>query len=224
MAKRGAKAQGEYTGRSKVFSSRITPETLEKVTQAAKLSGRSVSQEFETRIVRSFREDEAIDRMFGSKRVFALMKMLAAAADSCWRPDRDDVSWLDDPWLFDQASDAINLILAVYSPVRDGSHSHMEPPTDFDYPVGGTEGLKIVSQVYDADPALPLNIGTRLDHRLASIKSYLEGLDQRAAIDRRSPSNGLSGYASRVKQGELEAKANFKAKSAPIRKQKGKGL
>jgi hypothetical protein len=50
----GRKPRGEYSGKSAVFSTRITPETRSKLEEAATKSGRSLSQEVERRLEDSF--------------------------------------------------------------------------------------------------------------------------------------------------------------------------
>ena len=57
MAKAGRKPKGEYSGKSAVFSTRIRPDTRDALWQAAKASGRTLSQEVEFRLRRSIDED-----------------------------------------------------------------------------------------------------------------------------------------------------------------------
>jgi hypothetical protein len=77
MAKRGAVPKGEYVGKSAVLSTRITPDLREGLQNAANKSGRSLSQEIEYRLRRSFGEDQKISDLFGSDSIFILVRMIA---------------------------------------------------------------------------------------------------------------------------------------------------
>ena len=70
---------GEYAGKSSVFSTRIRPDLRRYLEKAAKTSGRSLSQEVEHRLRRSFVEDDKIADAFGDRRTYRLMRMMADA-------------------------------------------------------------------------------------------------------------------------------------------------
>ena len=86
--KPGPQPRGPYSDKRKTLSTRITVETRRQLDKAAKDSGRSLAQEVELRLDRSFQRDDADDRvreavwadvrnMFGGKRKFVLMRLTA---------------------------------------------------------------------------------------------------------------------------------------------------
>jgi hypothetical protein len=77
--KRGRPAQGEVTGKSAVFSTRIRPDTRADLVEAAKASGRSLSQEIEHRLQESFRTERGTDA--GSPHNTALASLVCLLAE-----------------------------------------------------------------------------------------------------------------------------------------------
>src|SRR2546423_3193307 len=113
MAK-GPAPRGEYVGKSSVFSTRIRPDLRKKLEQAAKKSGRSLSQEIEHRLRRSFDEDEKIADRFGDRKTFLLMELMAKAIQFKGDDGEPD-QWLENPEDFEIA---IAAALAVLEAVR----------------------------------------------------------------------------------------------------------
>lgn len=98
MAK-GPAPKGEYAGKSSVFSTRITPDLKERLDEAKTQSGRSVSQEVEYRLRRSFVEDDKIADTFGDRQTYRVMRMIAdaihlAMADLKKRHPESSGDWL----------------------------------------------------------------------------------------------------------------------------------
>ena len=63
MGKRGPEPKGEYgrrIGRTAVLSTRLQPDTRNRLSGAAKANRRSLSQELEHRLRRSFVEDDKV--------------------------------------------------------------------------------------------------------------------------------------------------------------------
>src|SRR4051812_39104378 len=115
---KGPTPRGEYVGKSSVFSTRIRPDLREKLEQGAKKSGRSLSQEIEHRLRRTFVEDEKISENFGDRRTFLLMKMMATAIQ--FKSDNGlPGQWLDNP---DDFEIAIMAALSVLEAVRPPGH------------------------------------------------------------------------------------------------------
>jgi len=78
---------------------RTTKALKDSLQRAADSSGRSVAQEIEFRLERSFESDEFLKEVFGTSRLQYIFKTFSAmvhatAPDECW-----DDSWLDDPKL-----------------------------------------------------------------------------------------------------------------------------
>ena len=68
MGKRGPHPKGEYGGkiaRTAVLSTRLQPDTRARLSEAAKASGRSLSQELEHRLRGSFIEEDKVVDFYG---------------------------------------------------------------------------------------------------------------------------------------------------------------
>ena len=116
MGKRGPAAKGEYgkeIARTAVFSTRIQPDTRARLERAAKENGRSLSQELEHRLRRSFIEDDKLIDLYGSRSNAGIRELLGVVIrDQCtswlrktadgWVPDvhKDPEEWLRDPGRF----------------------------------------------------------------------------------------------------------------------------
>ena len=80
--KRALKAKRpKRVDRRKTTSTRITPETRAQLEAAAAHSGRSLAQEIEFRLERSFLDEDARNREMGGQELRALFRMLGAAAE-----------------------------------------------------------------------------------------------------------------------------------------------
>src|ERR1051326_1432381 len=108
MAKRGPAPRGEYVNKSKVFSTRLRPDTLDALKVAAEKSGRSLSQEVEHRLRRSFDFDGKVSDAFGDWSIYSLMRMIATAMTASFNP-KTGASWADDPYVFNQAVERTNV-------------------------------------------------------------------------------------------------------------------
>ena len=179
MAK-GPAPRGEYVGKSSVFSTRIRPDLRQKLEQGAKKSGRSLSQEIEHRLRRTFVEDEKISEMFGDRRTFLLMKMMAAAIQFKG-DDRPPGEWLENPDYFEIA---IAAALSVLEDVRP--RGPVEPNNPFLAHYVRTKAADISFAIWNAvktaNPALPLNRGTRADHWNAMAKADLGEIADRVRL------------------------------------------
>src|SRR5437764_2003320 len=104
MGKRGPQPKGEYgtkIGRTAVLSTRLQPETRALLIAATKTSGRSLSQELEHRLRRTFSEDKNAVEFFGNQSNAAILKLIGAVIQSTctnwrvessegWAPDRKE--------------------------------------------------------------------------------------------------------------------------------------
>jgi hypothetical protein len=177
---KGPAPRGEYVGKSSVFSTRIRPDLRQKLEQGAKKSGRSLSQEIEHRLRRTFVEDEKISEMFGDRRTFLLMQMMAMAIR--FKGDnRPPGEWLENPEDFEIA---IAAALSVLEAVRPPG------PVDPDNPFlafankAKAAGISfdIWNEIKNADPALPITRGTRADHWNAMAKADLGEIADRVRL------------------------------------------
>jgi hypothetical protein len=181
MGKRGPAPKGEYTGKSKVLSTRIRPDTREALSAAAKASGRSLSQEIEHRLRRSFLEDEKIADMFGTRQTFLIMRITALALQRAWNPDKPEADWLNDPFAFEQA---VKIVAAVLEAIRPPGE--IEPQSDVLQDVikmAPTQtSATLWKAIQDANPALPLTEGTRKQHLASILKTDLGEIANRPKI------------------------------------------
>jgi hypothetical protein len=112
---KGPRPKGEYAGKSSVFSTRIRPDLRKSLERAAKASGRSLSQEVEHRLRRSFVEDDKIADAFGDRRTYRLMRLMSDAIHLS-RQDQNDENWLDDPFRFRVALAAMRRVIEAVEP------------------------------------------------------------------------------------------------------------
>jgi hypothetical protein len=172
MGKRGPAPKGEYAGKSKVLSTRIRPDTRAALVKASKKSNRSLSQEIEHRLRRSFDEETRIADMFFDRRTFLLMRMSALALERAWNPDKEG-DWLEDAFTFDQALKILNAVLEAIRPqgeIPKLSDPGLEIAKDLVPPQVSAELWKLVQ---DADPSSPMTKGTRMQYLARIIKTDL---------------------------------------------------
>lgn len=116
--KPGPKPKGPYEDKRKTLTTRITEETRTQLETFAKASGRSLSQEIEMRLERSFRDDaaqtERLYRDFGGRHNYMLAKALAKLANDI--EDLSWTSWPDDEYAFSQFRAAVEVFLDALTP------------------------------------------------------------------------------------------------------------
>ena len=113
MGKRGPQPKGEYGGkirRTAVLSTRLQPDTRARLSEAAKVSGRSVSQELEHRLRRTFTEDDKAVEFYGNEPNAAVVKLIGAVIQSpctSWPVKNQTTGFLTPirtpEWLFDRS-------------------------------------------------------------------------------------------------------------------------
>jgi hypothetical protein len=175
MGKRGPAPKGEYADKSQVLSTRIGRETRQALKAAAASKGRTISHEVEKRLRRSFEDDDKISEAFGSRRNYALMRMLAVSMELVFRPDNPDADWLEDPWLFDQVIRTLTNLLEAVRP----EGPIVDPfPNDWDFMSAGwpnDRAARAWKGIQQADASLPLgvtkdeNIANRIKNDLGDI-------------------------------------------------------
>jgi hypothetical protein len=116
---RGRRPQGNYKGKAKVLSTRITTELREAIEASADAKGHSLSQEIEHRLRRSFDEDQNIIERFGNRRNYAVLRLISSYMDAMHNPTNLEASWLDDPYVFAQLAKAIIVMLDQLRPPGD---------------------------------------------------------------------------------------------------------
>jgi hypothetical protein len=189
MGKRGPQPKGEFSGKTQVFSTRIRPDLREAIELAARKSGRSISQEVESRLRRTFIEDDKIEAAFGNRRNYLIMRAAAIAIEWQVHPSRESEegyeAWLNDPHRFDNVLKTITAVLEKFRPTGEVGGE----PQDFrdgEADVWIDDPDKAASEVIEgirkSDPALPLTgdlQGFNFDYVAGRLKSDLGDLVQR---------------------------------------------
>lgn len=187
MGKRGPQPKGEYgrtIGRTAVLSTRLQPDTRKRLSAAAEANRRSLSQELEHRLRRSFTEDDKVVDFFGSPANAAIVKLLGAVIQSTctswlrkdpedgWVPDfkKDPGEWLRDPLLFDGVLTAVVHALMWFRPPggRDDQRFFYSSVVE-----------QIISEIQSANPSLLMPRRSKRQHAMALLKDQLAGLASR---------------------------------------------
>ncbi len=151
MGKRGPPPKGEYENKSTTLSTRLRADTRARLVAAATASGRSVSQEVEFRLRRSFDDDEKVMEGYGSRRNRAFMKMIALSTEGVFNHENLDAEWLDDPKAYDLAVRRINMLLEAYRPGPASELDALEMLGVFD------SQTRLISAIQNADATLPMD-------------------------------------------------------------------
>jgi hypothetical protein len=161
---KGPRPKGEYAGKSSVFSTRIRPDLRKNLERAAKTSGRSLSQEVEHRLRRSFVEDDKIADAFGDRRTYRLMRLMSDAIHLS-RQDQNDENWLDDPFRFRVALAAMRSVIEAIEPhapsLGEVDDAVFEDATNT---LGEAIAGKLWSGVNQAKDSIELGSGSVADH------------------------------------------------------------
>jgi len=162
---KGPRPKGEYVGKSSVFSTRIRPDLRKSLERAAKTSGRSLSQEVEHRLRRSFVEDDKIADAFGDRRTYRLMRLMSDALQLSQKHENDE-NWLDDWSRFRLALAAMGSVVAAIGPpappsLGEGNDADVQRATGA---VGATIAAKIWQGVVEANHSIELGSGSLADH------------------------------------------------------------
>ncbi len=125
--KRGPRPRGPYADKRKTLTTRITNKTRENLDAAAKATDRSLSQEIEFRLERSFLQDEADERVrettleviydsFGGEKTFRVMSLLASMVQVV--EQRTGKSYFEDPDTNIKANNMISEAINRYGPAK----------------------------------------------------------------------------------------------------------
>jgi hypothetical protein len=181
MGRRGPKAKGRYGEVTQVLSTRITASLRTALEAASKTSGLSLSSEVERRLRRSFNEDEKITAAFGSRRNYALMKVMASVLGTV-NPERPDAEWVDDPYTFEQVIKGVNAVLEALRPAgdipafRDPMLAAIGPAQE------KMRAAAAFAAIQGADPIAPLTKTAKRQRVLATIKEDLGELANRPRV------------------------------------------
>jgi hypothetical protein len=155
VKRRGPAPKGDYAGKAKTINTRATPDLRSWLEKAAKKSGRSLSQEIETRLRRTFREEEDLAKAFGSAEAARVFQAMALTLNMIRNPENPEADWLHDPYAFALAAEAIHQTLYLVRPKEA-----TDPFLAFAYdsqvnPRDVTQ--EVWRDIANSDPTLPLN-------------------------------------------------------------------
>ena len=175
MGKRGPQPKGEYGGkirRTAVLSTRLQPDTRARLSEAAKVSGRSVSQELEHRLRRTFTDDDKAVEFYGNEQNAAVVKLIGATINSTAvrTAAKQKYEWLKEQWLFDDVMDAIVHMLLWFRPGGDSGRQQITLSS------GTNLANQLISEIRSADPSLPITKGSTRQHAMAALKDKLGDL------------------------------------------------
>lgn len=159
---KGPRPKGEYAGKSSVFSTRIRPDLRKSLERATKTSGRSLSQEVEHRLRRSFVEDDKIADAFGDRRTYRVMRLMS---DAIYLSQKNDENWLDDPFRFRVALAAMRSVVEAIEPptpsLGEVEDTEFQIMTDT---LGEAIAGKLWFGVNQAKDSIEPGSGSRADH------------------------------------------------------------
>jgi hypothetical protein len=153
--RRGPAPKGDYADKAATISTRITQDLRDWLETAAKKSGRSLSQEIETRLRRTFREEENLAKQFGSADAARVFTAIAQTLNMMRNSENPDADWLHDPYAFTLAADAINATLYLVRP-KAATNPFLAAGLGIELkPWDATR--EVWRGIANADPTLPLN-------------------------------------------------------------------
>ena len=176
MGKRGPQPRGEYggkIGRTAVLSTRLQPDTRTRLSDAAKASKRSLSQELEHRLRRTFTDDDKAVEFYGTEQNAAVVKLIGATINSTAvkTTAKRKHEWLKEQWLFDDVMDAIVHILLWFRPGGDSRQTKQITLSS-----GTAKAEQLIDEIRSADPSLPISKGSTRQHAMAALKDKLGDL------------------------------------------------
>jgi hypothetical protein len=166
-----------------VLSTRLQRDTRARLSEAAKANERSLSQELEHRLRRTFTEDDKIIDFYGSQPNGAILKLLGAVIQATgtswlvktangWVPDihKDPGEWLRNSKLFDQVLTAIIHTLLWFKPGGGADQQVLHY---------NSIAERILGEIRAADPSVPMLKRSTRQHAMAVLKDGLGELAYR---------------------------------------------
>lgn len=114
MAKRGRPPKGEYSGKARQITTRVTPALYEAIKTAADESGVSMSQKIEHLLRLAFDREDPIRESFGDSRRYALMRVMHELVLQVEHVTGGEL--LEDPFTYAEAILAIGTLLEGFAP------------------------------------------------------------------------------------------------------------
>jgi TraY domain len=175
MGKRGPQPKGEYgrnIPRTAVLSTRLQKDTRALLEKAARTSGRSLSQELEHRLRRTFRDDDWDIKLYGTKENAAVVNLVGATIQSASTTNSAarKHDWLKEQWLFDDVMAAIRHVLLWFRPGGDSGLRQITLGS------GTARADQLIKEIRSAEPALPITKGSTREHAMAVLREKLGNL------------------------------------------------
>ena len=123
-------------GKRHPLNMRTTRETRERLEATAAANGRSLAQEVEARLERSFAQDQRLEDVFGSADLFGLLRAVGTAMDAAGksagfmstRSPAGARGWIDHPYAYDQALQVAVRVLDALRPLGAIELPDVRPP------------------------------------------------------------------------------------------------
>jgi hypothetical protein len=166
MARTGPAPKGEYVDKAKTLSTRITADLRAALDSAKEKSGRSLSQEIEYRLRRSFEEDTKIKDIFGGRENYAIARLIGCLLDS------HGSDWKTDAENFDYVIASVALVLRLFGPRATRPHIVEINPDgvpDRTQMAAFITGRVIAAEVADAPDGVPTVSGDPYPHIKADL-------------------------------------------------------
>jgi hypothetical protein len=175
MGKRGPQPKGEYgrnIPRTAVLSTRLQKDTRALLEDAARASGRSLSQELEHRLRQAFRDDDWDIKLYGTKENAAVVNLIGATIQSASARDsaKRKHDWLKEQWLFDDVMAAIRHVLLWFRPGGDSGLREITLGS------GTSRADQLINEIRSADTSLPITKGSARQHTMARLREKLGNL------------------------------------------------
>ena len=175
MGKRGPQPKGEYggkIGRTAVLSTRLQPDTRARLVAAKEANGRSLSQELEHRLRRTFIEDDKTIEFYGNQQTAAVVKLIGATIQSVAARGSAEKKhdWLKEQWLFDDVTSAIVHVLLWFRPGGDSGRREITLSS------GTDRAERLINEIRSSDPSLPITKRSTRQHAMAMLKEKLGDL------------------------------------------------
>lgn len=212
MGKRGPQPKGGYSEKSGTLSTRITGALRDQLKRSAAKSGRSLSSEIEHRLRASFDYEARIEGIFGNRIIYGMLRAAGSAmattaeqaarvVKGARREAKDDSHWLDDPYVFDQATKAARVILELFRPA--GSPARPPLPVPEGMPKAAAQARE--AQIYGLGEGITWGPGAAL-HLLRAIRDAPNELplpgDDKLEMEAKRIRVALGPVVKRLKKGD----------------------
>jgi hypothetical protein len=156
------------------LSTRLQPDTRARLVAAKKASGRSLSQELEHRLRRTFIEDDKAVEFYGTEKNAAVVKLIGATIQSTATriSTKGKHDWLKEQWIFDDVMDAIAHMLLWFRPGGDSGKREITLSS------GTNISEQLINEIRSSDPSLPITKRSDRQHAMAMLKEKLGDLAQ----------------------------------------------